>query len=473
MELNDFEKNAQQVLQWMLNYLRTVESYPVKSQVAPGSIRAQLPVTPPERAESFDAVMDDLNRIIMPGVTHWQHPMFYAYFPAQASPPSILAEMITATMGLQCMLWETSPAATELEQRMMEWLRAALGLPEDFKGVIQDTASMSTLCALLVARERANGFKTNVAGLSGASRLSIYCSTEAHSSIDKAVRAIGIGQDNLRKIEVDISYAMRPDLLEAAILTDLACGVKPIAVVATVGTTGSGAVDPIEDVASIARRYGLWMHVDAAYAGAAMVLPEARWAIRGLGSADSFVMNCHKWMMVNFDCSCLFVRDSESLQKTFEIYPEYLQTASGGEVEDFRNFGVQLGRRFRALKLWMVFRSYGLEGIRRMIRGHIELAHEIHQAIKEQMDFEVMAPCHFGLVTFRYKPEGVYDESKLEALNRALVERLNSSGEIYLTHTKLRGRYTARLSIGQLSLTRAHVMKALTRIFRTARTGHK
>lgn len=469
MDLHDFERNAEQVLRWMTNYLRTIEDRPVKSQVKPGSIRAQLPQTPPELPESFDSVMQDLDRVIMPGVTHWQHPMFYAYFPAQASPPSILAEMIMATMGLQCMLWETSPAATELEQQMMEWLRSALGLPENFTGVIQDSASMSTLCSLLVARERANEFTTNRSGLHGASQLAVYCSTETHSSIDKAVRIIGIGHENLRKIEVDENFAMRPAALDAAIAADLARGIKPVAVVATIGTTGCAAVDPIKEIGQITKKYGLWLHVDAAYAGAALVLPETRWSIEGLELADSFVMNCHKWLMVNFDCSCLFVRDPETLRRALEIYPEYLLTSRGGEVEDFRNFGVQLGRRFRALKLWMVFRSYGLEGMRRMIKQHIELAQEVHRKVKQLPDFEVMAPCHFGLVTLRYKPQGVHDEAELERLNRALVEQLNASGEIYLTHTKLRGKYTLRLSIGQLSSTREHVMRALEMILKTAR----
>jgi aromatic-L-amino-acid decarboxylase len=262
---------------------------------------------------------------------------------------------------------------------------------------------------------------------------------------------------------------MRPDLLEAAILADLARGVKPVAVVATVGTTGCAAVDPIREVGQIAKKYGLWLHVDAAYAGAALVLPEKRWAIDGIELADSFVMNCHKWLMVNFDCSCLFVKDPENLRRTFEIYPEYLLTGRGGEVEDFRNFGIQLGRRFRALKLWMVFRSYGLEGMRRMIKEHIELAREIYRTIQDLPDVEVMGPCHFGLVTFRYKPKGICDEAELDRLNRALVERLNSSGEMYLTHTKLRGKYTLRLSVGQLLPTRDHVMKALELVLKTAR----
>ncbi len=469
MKLVDFEKNAHEVVNWMVDYLDTIEKYPVKSQVKPGAIRSQIPAVAPDQPEGLSAIMEDLNRVILPGVTHWQHPMFYAYFPAQASPPSVLAEMITATMGLQCMLWETSPAATELEQRMMEWLREALGLPREFTGVIQDSASMSTLCALLVARERATDFATNKTGLCGSQPLSVYCSTETHSSVDKAVRAIGLGHNNLRKIDVDENFAMRADLLEGAIVADLNQGIKPIAVVATIGTTGCAAVDPLREIARIAKRYGLWLHVDAAYAGAALVLPEKRWVIEGIESADSFVMNCHKWLMVNFDCSALFVRDPESLRKTFEIYPEYLQTARGGEVDDFRNFGIQLGRRFRALKLWMVFRSYGLEGIRSMIREHIQLACELYESIQAQPDFELMAPCHFSLVTFRYRPEGITDEAQLKRINRELLERLNSIGKIYLTHTALGGRYTLRMCVGQLGATREHVRRAFEIVVETAR----
>lgn len=469
MELPEFEAHAHTVVTWIAEYLRDIETYPVKSQVTPGAIRTQLPAVAPEKPESFAAIMEDLNRIIMPGVTHWQHPMFCAYFPANASPPSVLAEMITAALGLQCMVWDTSPAATELEQRMMEWLRAALGLPATFTGVIQDSASMSTLCALLAARERATGFSTTTDGLFGKPPLRVYCSSETHSSVDKAVRALGLGERNLIKIGVDQNFSMRPDLLEDAIGRDLAQGCTPMAVVANIGTTGCAAVDPIQEIARITTQYGVWLHIDAAYAGAALVLPEQRWAAAGVEAADSFVMNCHKWLLVNFDCSALFVKDRTSLQRTFEIHPEYLRTVHGGSVEDFRNFGLQLGRRFRALKLWMVFRSYGLAGIRTILRGHIAHARELATALESLPDFEVLAPCHFALVTFRYRPEGDFSAEALDQINRTLLERLNASGEIYLTHTTLRGRYTLRLSIGQVQVTRAHTEKARALIVRTAR----
>lgn len=461
MDLLEFEKNAHQVVRWMIDYRATIDERPVKSLVAPGKIMSQLPSAAPENTEDFSAIIDDVNRIIMPGVTHWQHPMFYAYFPAHASPPSVLAEMMTATMGLQCMLWETSPAATELEQRVMEWLREALGIPRDFTGVIQDTASMSTLCALLVARERASDFRTSREGVHSGPALGVYCSAEAHSSVDKAVRVIGVGSNQLRKIDVDKHFAMRPDLLERAIEKDKEQGVRPMAVVATIGTTGCAAVDSLAEMGRICRRHGLWLHVDAAYAGAALVLPEMRWMTEGLELADSFVMNCHKWFMVNFDCSALFVKDVKSLEKTFEIYPEYLVTGREGQVRDFRNFGVQLGRRFRALKLWAVFRSYGLRGIRAMIKGHIDLAREFCEQIEELPDFEVMAPCHLSLVVFRYRPKGINDEKELDRLNKELLEDLNSSGKIYLTHTKLNGRYAIRLCVGQIGSTRDHVRQAV------------
>lgn len=468
MDLQEFQKNAHDVVQWMADYLKNVEKYPVKSQVTPGSIKAQLPSVAPQRGESFEDIMRDLNQVLMPGITHWQHPMFYAYFPANSSPPSVLAEMITATMGLQCMLWETSPAATELEQRMMEWLREMLGLPTYFTGVIQDTASVSTMSALLVAREKVNNFNTNEEGLFEGKPLAVYCSTETHSSVDKAIRIIGIGQKYLRKIEVDETYAMRPESLERAIQADLADGIRPMAVVASIGTTGCAAVDPLRAIGEICRKYDVWLHVDAAYAGSALILPEMRWMIDGIEHADSFVMNPHKWLMVNFDCSALYVKDIQSLERTYEIHPEYLKTARDGQVQDYRNYGIQLGRRFRALKLWMVMRSYGVEGLQAIIRNHIDCAREVNAQLSADPDYEVLAPCHLSLVTFRYRPAGMTDEAELDRLNQEILSRLNASGELYMTHTKLRGRYALRLAIGQTNTTREHVMKALELIRATA-----
>jgi len=469
MNLDEFEKNAHEVVKWMANYLKNIESFPVKSQVSPGSIKVSLPTLPPELPHNFKEIMDDLNRVIMPGVTHWQHPMFFAYFPANSSPASVIAEMITATLGLQCMLWETSPSATELEQRMMEWLRDMLGLPQQFTGVIQDTASISTLSALLVARERGSRFEAMKRGMHGSTRMAVYCSSESHSSVDKAVRVIGIGHENLRKIAVDENFAMRPEDLERQILEDLALGITPIAVVATIGTTGCGAVDPITAIGEICGRHGIWLHVDAAYAGTALILPEMRWSIEGINHVDSLVTNPHKWLPVNFDCSTLFVRDPESLQRTFEIYPEYLKTSRDGQVQDFRNFGIQLGRRFRALKLWMVIRSYGVTGLQNLIRNHIQFANEACQELASQPDFEVLAPCHFALVTFRYHPKDIDDEEGLNQLNRKLLDKINSSGKLYMTHTVLSGCYTLRLSIGQTTTTRDHVRVALDEIMSTAR----
>jgi aromatic-L-amino-acid decarboxylase len=473
MDINEFKKNAHDVVEWMANYLTNIEQFPVKSQVSPGFIKEQLPSVTPRTGESFGSIMRDLDEVIMPGITHWQHPMFYAYFPANSSPPSVLAEMITATMGLQCMLWETSPAATELEQRMMEWLRDMLGLPATFTGVIQDTASVSTMSALLAARERATQYRANTKGLLNGQPLAVYCSAEAHSSVDKAVRIIGLGHEYLRKIEVDENYAMRPECLERAIQLDRENGIQPMAIVASIGTTGCGAVDPLAAIGRIAQAFGVWLHVDAAYAGSALILPEMRWVIEGIDYADSFVMNPHKWLMVNFDCSALYVKDIESLERTFEIHPEYLKTARDGQVKDFRNYGIQLGRRFRALKLWMVMRSYGVEGLQSIIRNHIDYAQEVHAQLVSDPHFEILAPTHFSLVTFRYRPEGIDDEPELDRLNQELLARLNGTGELFMTHTKLRGRYALRLAIGQTNTTREHVTRALELIRETAQSLSK
>jgi aromatic-L-amino-acid decarboxylase len=469
MQIDSFESNAREVVTWMARYLREVESYPVKSQVVPGVIKAQIPCEPPVTGQPLQEIILDLDRVLMPGMTHWQHPMFFAYFPANSCPASIFAEMITATLGQQCMLWETSPAATELEQRVMEWFRDMLGLPHSFTGVIQDTASISTLSALLVARERACNFQGIRTGLPSMPRMAVYCSSEAHSSVNKALRVIGLGDESLRTIAVDEGYSMRPEALERAIVADRELGITPMAVVATIGTTGCGAVDPIATLGPICKHYGVWLHVDAAYAGASLILPNMRWASAGIDLADSFVTNPHKWLPVNFDCSTLFVRDLISLQRTFEIYPEYLKTARDGHVQDFRNFGIQLGRRFRALKLWMVVRSYGIEGLQTLIRNHIEYAQEFEKQLRAEPDFEILAPCHFALVSFRYRPASNADDVELNRINRELLETLNRSGKLYLTHTALSGRYTLRLSIGHTTTTREHVQRALSEILTTAR----
>lgn len=442
------------------DYFEQVEHYPVKSQVKPGEIYGQLPSAPPESETSMDDIMADFEKIIMPGITHWQHPNFYAFFPANSSYPSVLAEMLTAALGQQGMIWETSPAAAELEERVMEWLKELCGLPENWTGVIQDTASASTLAALLTAREKATNFRINEHGFHGNDKLRIYCSTETHSSIEKAVKVAGFGRKNLVKIPVDHNFALKPEALNAAIENDLAAGLVPVCVVATIGTTGSTAVDPIRGIGEICHKHNIWFHVDAAFAGTALVLPEMKHFAEGLELADSYVFNPHKWMFTNFDCSAYFVRDPEMLIRTFEILPEYLKTKTRGQVNDYRDWGVALGRRFRALKLWFVIRSFGAEEIRNKVRKHIDLARWVAGEIEKSADFELLAPVPFSLVCFRYKPLEIDKSDELNSINERLLQKLNASGLVYLTHTKLNGKYTLRMVIAQTNTEARHVEKA-------------
>ena len=470
MHSDEFKTYAHRLVEWMGDYLANIESFPVKSQVGPGEITAQLPVSPPEKGEAFEQIFGDFEKIIIPGVTHWQHPSFFAYFPANSSPVSVLAEMLTATMGVQAMIWQTSPAATELEERVMKWLADMLGLPAPFTGVIQDTASTATLCSLLTARERVSKYEVNKGGMSGQAKFTCYCSREAHSSVDKAARIAGIGHENLRKIAVGSNFAMVPEELERAIREDIGRQRQPLWVVATIGTTGCTAVDPLEAIATICGKYGLWLHVDGALGGTALILPEMRWMSKGIEGADSFVFNPHKWMFTNFDCSAYFVKDPGALIQTFEILPEYLKTKEGDRVNNYRDWGIALGRRFRALKLWFVIRHYGVDGLREKIRGHIRLAGELAERIKASGDFELLAPVPLNTVCFRFCPNGVSDPDRLNTLNSELLEKLNGSGKLYLTHTKLDGIFTLRLVIGQTHVEERHVSAAWQQIQDTART---
>ena len=467
MEPDKFRKYANEVVEWMASYMEHVEEFPVKSQAAPGDVFSKIPDKPPLKSESFEQLMSDLDTIIMPGISHWQSPNFYAYFPANVSPPSILAEMIIATLGAQCMIWETSPAATELEEKMMIWLRDMIGLPPEFEGVIQDSASNSTLAAILTAREKATDFDVNENGVQ-ASTFRVYCSYQAHSSIEKAVKICGIGRKNLVKIPVKSDGSMDAARLEEAIDNDVKQGFKPICVVAALGTTGTTAVDPIRAIGEICRKYGIHLHVDAAMMGTALLLPEFRWMIDGKEYIDTLVFNTHKWMFTNFDCSAYFVRDAASLIKTFEILPEYLKTRTRGQVNDYRDWGVPLGRRFRALKLWSVIRCYGVEGLQEKIREHISLTKRLADMISAESDFELLAPVIASVVCFRYKPAG-HDEAALNALNEKLNHALNDSGKIYLTHTTLNGSYTLRMVVAQTNVAINHVQEAWSLIMQTAR----
>ena len=466
MEKEAFRRFGHEIIDWLADYLENVERYRVVPDLRPGEIKAKLPAAPPVSGEPMETVLRDFREVILPGVTHWQHPGWFAYFPANNSPASVLGELLAAGLGVQGMVWQTSPAAEELEVVVLDWLKAMLGLPESMAGVIQDTASTATLCALLCAREKVTSFRSNEEGwIPG---LTVYASEEAHSSVEKGVKIAGFGRRNLRKIPVDKRYALMPDELERSIKVDLEAGLKPACVVATVGTTSSGAVDPLREVGQVCRRHGVWMHVDAAYGGTAAVLAEKRWILDGVELADSFVFNPHKWMLTNFDCSAYFVRDPEALVRTFEIHPEYLKTGVDSQVRNFRDWGIQLGRRFRALKLWFVLRDYGVTGIQAMVREHIRLACLFREWLEADPRFELMAPVDLSLVCFRLN-DGRSDE-ELNVVNRALLQDVNASGRVFLTHTALRGRFTLRFVVGQRTTTEKHVSEAW-RLIRQAADG--
>jgi aromatic-L-amino-acid/L-tryptophan decarboxylase len=458
MHADEFRRHAHQLVDWMADYFQNVAELPVTPVVRPGELIRQLPTAAPEMGEPFERILEDFHRVILPGMTHWNHPGWFAYFPGNNSPPSVLAEMLTATMGAQCMSWATSPAATELEQVTMDWLRRMLGLPDQFVGVIQDTASTATLVALISAREHAARHLRG--GRGDRDKLTVYASTEAHSSVPKGVKLAGYGLEQFRQIEVDGDYAMRPEALDRAIRADRDAGLVAACVVATVGTTSSTAIDPLPEIVEICRRYGTWLHVDAAYAGTAAIVPELRHWFDGMEHADSLVFNPHKWMLVNFDCSAYLVRDREFLLRAFQTTPEYLRTEEDAAVVNFRDWGIQLGRRFRALKLWFVLRSYGAEGLRAMVRKHVALAQELAGWIGASPAFELMAPVPFGLVCCRYRPPGVVNESEIDQVNRELLARVNASRRVYLTHTMLDGKYVIRIAIGQRLTEREHVLEA-------------
>ena len=462
-----FRKHGHAIVDWIADYMENIEQYPVLAQVEPGEIRSRLPQKPPEMAEAMDMILDDFKEIVIPGITHWQHPSFFAYFPANTSEPSILAEFLTAALGAQCMVWQTSPAATELEEVVMDWLRQMLGLPADFTGVIQDTASTSTLCALLCAREKATGFNVNERGFLAATRrqLVVYASEEAHSSVEKAVKIAGLGKDNLRLIPAGPDFAMLPHALEAEIEADRRKGQVPCCVVATVGTTSAAAIDPLKPIGEICGHYGPWLHVDAAMAGTAAILPEMRSLLDGIELADSFVFNPHKWMFANFDCSAYFCKDPKILTSTFEILPEYLKTGVDRKVKNFRDWGIPLGRRFRALKLWFVIRYFGIKGLQDKVRTHVRLAKEFASWIDRDSRFELMAPVTINLVCFRYHPSAsALSEVELERINKRVMEEVNRSGRMFMTHTKLKGKFVLRFCIGQTNTSQVHVQVAWERI---------
>ena len=462
MTPEEFRRHGHAVVDWIADYHARVESFPVLSKVKPGETRAALPVNPPVQGESFEALMKDVEKLILPGVTHWQSPNFFAYFPCNASGPGILGDLLSSGLGVQGMLWSTSPACTELETHVLDWLVGMLGLPEKFLssntggGVIQDTASSATLCALLAARERATNYASNEKGCPG--RLVAYASTQTHSSLQKAAMISGVGSSNLRLIEVDENFAMLPDALASQIEADRQAGLVPFFVCATLGTTSSNAMDPIAEIARIAQRQNLWLHVDAAMSGTAALCPEFRHLQNGVEQADSYCFNPHKWMFTNFDCNCFWVADRKALVRTLSILPEYLrnQATDSGAVIDYRDWHIQLGRRFRSLKLWFVIRHYGVEGLQHHIRQHVQLAQQFAAWVRDDEKFELPAPVPLNLVCFRHKAG--------DTANQTIMDRLNRSGDLFLTHTKLNGKLTLRLCVGQTNTQERHVRRAWLRI---------
>jgi aromatic-L-amino-acid decarboxylase len=466
MSGKEFRKYGKKLVDWIADYYEQIESFPVLSNKKPGEIRSMLPPNPPLKGEPFEYMLQDIEKLIIPGITHWQSPNFFAYFPANTSGPSLLGELLSAGLGVQGMIWATSPACTELETHILDWLVDMLDLPLKFKsiglggGVIQDTASSAALCAVLAAREKVTNFSSNQKGYYG--KLVAYTSTQAHSSIEKAIKIAGIGSDNLRLISIDKNFAMQPNVLATQINNDIKKGLIPFFVSATVGTTSSHAMDPLIEIGQICRKHQLWFHVDAAMAGTAAVCPEFRYIHNGLDYADSYCFNPHKWMFTNFDCDCFYVADRSILIKTLSILPEYLRNKAteSGAVIDYRDWHIPLGRRFRALKLWFVIRHYGIEGLQFNIRRHIEIAQQFARWIQEDPHFEMTAPAPLNLICFRYRGD--------DKTNQELLEKLNNSGELYLTHTQLNNKYTLRMSIGQTNTELKHVEKAWKKIRGTA-----
>lgn len=460
MSAEDFRRHGHQVVDWIANYLAHPERYPVLSQNKPGQLKKAVPTSAPERGEEMETILADLDRVIVPGVTHWNHPGFFAYFAISGSAPGILGEMLSAAFNVNAMLWRTSPSATELEEVTLEWLRQLIGLPDSFEGVIYDTASISTLCAIAAAREAA-GLDVREQGLGATgAKLRMYASEHVHSSVDKAAITLGIGQTGLRKIASDAEYRMDVSTLERAILEDRANGWRPFCVVATTGTTSTTSIDPVPAIADICEREGLWLHVDAAYGGSAAVVPEMRWVLEGCDRADSLVVNPHKGLFVPVDLSVLYCRKMNVLRSAFSLVPEYLRTGEGEEVKNFMDYGPQLGRRFRALKFWFVMRYFGVEGLRARIRNQIALAREFADWVDRSENFERLAPVPFSLVCFRAHPRSVANEAGLDVLNEQLMDEVNRRGKVYISHTKLAGKLTLRLAIGNIRTTREHVKMA-------------
>lgn len=470
MPKEEFRKAGYQLIDWIADYLNSIEKYPVMSQIKPGDISKQIPVAPPVNGEKIEKVLSDIDKVLIDGITHWNHPGFMAYFNTTSSGPGILAEILTAAFSSNGMLWKTSPAVTEMEKSMMNWFRQMVGLPENYWGIIYDTASTSSMHAIASAREQMGlGFREKgAAGRKDLPKIILYSSEQAHSSIDKGALLLGVGLDGIRKIPVNEKFEMIPEKLEEAIDEDIKKGCKPFCVVATVGTTSSTSVDPVEQIANIAEKYNLWLHVDAAYAGVTAMIPEMKWVSKNWERADSIVINPHKWMFTPLDLSILFTRKKEILKRAFSLVPEYLKTAQDSEVDNLMDYGFQLGRRFRSLKLWFIIRYFGVEGIANRLREHIAWAKEFSNRIIEANDFELTAPVPFSTVCFRYNPGGK-TEAELNTINEKLLEKINSTGKIFLSHTKLYEKFVIRLTIGGIRHEQRHIENAWELVKTTAR----
>lgn len=459
MDAAAFRRHGHDLIDWIAEYLETNEDLPVMSRSEPGALVSALPDHAPEEGEDMATILADFRQHVLPGVTHWNHPRFFAYFPANNSYPSILGELLSAGLGVNAMLWQTSPAATELEQTVMAWLAELLDLPDGFHGCIQDTASTATLTALVCARERSTGYGGNAEGPAATGGLRIYLTAEAHSSVVKGARVAGFGDASLVTVATDAARAMDPADLERRMDADRAAGLIPCCVVATVGTTGTTAIDPLAAVGPVVRKHNAWLHVDAALAGTAAILPRKRWILEGVEHADSLVFNPHKWLFTNFDCTAWFVRDPQHLERTLAIDPEYLKTDRDPYVRNYRDWGLPLGRRFRALKLWFVLRNFGARRLREMVEAHIGLAEEFAGWVQDAPDWELLAPVPLNTVCFRLAPAGA-DEARRNRLNRDLLARINREGTTYLTLTDLDGVVTLRLAVGQTKTERRHVEQA-------------
>jgi aromatic-L-amino-acid/L-tryptophan decarboxylase len=458
MDPDEFRRHAHAAVEWMADYLESVGELPVLTRVRPGEVAARLPASAPEGPEAMEEILRDFRETILPGVTHWNHPGFLAYFSITGSGPGILGEMLAAALNTNAMLWRTGPAQTELEERTLDWLRQLLGLPAGFSGTIHDTASISTLIALAAAREAAApGVREH--GLSGLAPMRVYASEEVHSSIDKACITLGLGKNGVRKVGTDDAYRMDTGALDAAITEDRARGILPIAVVATVGTTSTSSIDPVPAIAGVCARHGLWLHVDAAYGGSAALVPELRHVLDGAERADSLVVNPHKWMFVPVDCSALYTRRPADVRRAFSLVPEYLETPEGESVTNLMDYGPALGKRFRALKLWMVLRAFGAEGMAARIREHVRLARLFAGWVEAEPGWEVLAPVPFSLVVFRHRPPGI-PEAEVDGHNERILEEVNATGRVFLSHTRVRGRLGLRVAVGNLRTDEARLAEA-------------